>query len=512
MNRIKRISIIFIISVVRLFAQHCESIYDIKQITNFEYECRNPSFNVNIRHSSFPPFFLFEAHKDSSVEIAMSEYDSYNDKFSEPIFIANNGGDNKNPIGVAPSTPYSQQVIIWETNINGNVDLVYREVGYNDTSAGDIHFITKTLANERDFSNVIGEGRISNKFTLVYERKGSIYLYTHQDTAGVEETVFPAMDCGSVYKQPTGIYQYNHNGRKEIVVAVVEENIVSKSSRLIYRFRAETDSMWSDVQTIYDSTNCKNPKFFLSLPRNEFSEGRRETCISFETSIEGATKVMYYNSFDEFGNNTLVHNYYDSGEVTNFSSYIASTGLTWGSAFYSVPNSAKVQRNDSTYILIPKEFSSEYEEIPIKYKESRHKLGNLGNTCRQEVTYVIWEDSSANGKINLFGKGRHEISVGITDKKEESIDFRLSQNYPNPFNPSTTISYTIPASAKGKMANVKLVVYDVLGREVAILVDKAQNAGSYKVVFDASQLNSGVYFYQLQYGVFTESKKLILLK
>ena len=85
--------------------------------------------------------------------------------------------------------------------------------------------------------------------------------------------------------------------------------------------------------------------------------------------------------------------------------------------------------------------------------------------------------------------------------------FSLSQNYPNPFNPSTTINYSIP---RGQFVTLK--VYDLLGKEVATLVNEEQKAGSYKVNFNASRFTSGVYFYRLQAGNFLETKKFILLK
>lgn len=95
------------------------------------------------------------------------------------------------------------------------------------------------------------------------------------------------------------------------------------------------------------------------------------------------------------------------------------------------------------------------------------------------------------------------------DEKENSLvpAFKLEQNYPNPFNPSTKISYQLPNAG-----NVTLQVYDILGREVATLVDKYKNAGSYEVEFNANNLPSGVYFYQLKTDSFFESKKMIFLK
>jgi hypothetical protein len=86
-------------------------------------------------------------------------------------------------------------------------------------------------------------------------------------------------------------------------------------------------------------------------------------------------------------------------------------------------------------------------------------------------------------------------------------DFSLMQDYPNPFNPSTTIQYAVP-----KLGLVSLTVYDLLGREVAVLVDGERPAGIHSVVWDASAQTSGVYFYRLQAGTFIDTKKLILLR
>ena len=86
-------------------------------------------------------------------------------------------------------------------------------------------------------------------------------------------------------------------------------------------------------------------------------------------------------------------------------------------------------------------------------------------------------------------------------------EFGLSQNYPNPFNPSTVISYRLPS-----FSEVTLRIYDLLGREVATLVDQRQDAGIYSVTFDAEHLPSGVYFYKLATGRFSSVRKLVLLK
>jgi hypothetical protein len=97
-------------------------------------------------------------------------------------------------------------------------------------------------------------------------------------------------------------------------------------------------------------------------------------------------------------------------------------------------------------------------------------------------------------------------SVG-SKNKEIPQKFALYQNYPNPFNPSTTISYDLPERSR-----VKLSVYNLLGQEVATLVNTEQEPGRYNVKFDASGLPSGIYFYRLEAGRFIEQKKMILIK
>ena len=98
-------------------------------------------------------------------------------------------------------------------------------------------------------------------------------------------------------------------------------------------------------------------------------------------------------------------------------------------------------------------------------------------------------------------------ATSVEDKENSISSFSLEQNFPNPFNPSTSIKYIIDSR---QFVNLK--VYDLLGREVATLVNEENPAGNYEVNFDASRLSSGVYFYKLKAGSFVETKKMILLR
>ena len=134
----------------------------------------------------------------------------------------------------------------------------------------------------------------------------------------------------------------------------------------------------------------------------------------------------------------------------------------------------------------------------------------IGQTYSDEIDYL------KNWITNHFNWMDEELSslVGIDDPQNSLLDFSLSQNYPNPFNPKTKIKYSIPGviSTGGRNLTVTLKVYDVLGREVAILANEEKVSGVYDVEFDGSHLSSGIYFYTLEAGEFRDTKKLIFLK
>ncbi len=125
--------------------------------------------------------------------------------------------------------------------------------------------------------------------------------------------------------------------------------------------------------------------------------------------------------------------------------------------------------------------------------------------------HTVYLSSNSYVELPIITNANNRFASTFAD--ESSIEnnspysFSLSQNFPNPFNPSTMIEYTIADAQR-----VELVVYDLLGREVQTLVNDTQNPGSYNVMFNAQNLSSGIYFYRLTAGSFTEVKKMMLVK
>ncbi len=125
---------------------------------------------------------------------------------------------------------------------------------------------------------------------------------------------------------------------------------------------------------------------------------------------------------------------------------------------------------------------------------------------RQPTTVAFDPNNDILLKTATLTLGINKISNIVPDK------FEMYQNYPNPFNPVTKIKFDIPGAVKGKTLEVKLIIFDILGKEIQTLVNEQLKPGSYEVTFDGINIPSGVYFYKLIAGEFTDTKRMLLIK
>jgi hypothetical protein len=164
-------------------------------------------------------------------------------------------------------------------------------------------------------------------------------------------------------------------------------------------------------------------------------------------------------------------------------------------------------------------FQIERRETKNERSEDWRSIGfvNGNGTTTESQTYFYIDENLFAGKYQYRLKqidfdGTFEYSNIIETEILPPAKFSLEQNYPNPFNPSTTIKYSIPDVGTGLALSVQLIVYDVLGNEVATLINEEKPAGNYEVEFNASELASGLYFYQLKSEGLTQTRKMILIR
>ena len=168
---------------------------------------------------------------------------------------------------------------------------------------------------------------------------------------------------------------------------------------------------------------------------------------------------------------------------------------------------ARIDSDDTTWTV----YTVSNSGLPSNYVKEI-TIDKFGNKW---IGFAGWGYGNSNIAAAVYNEGGIITNVqNDTDTESLPNDYILSQNYPNPFNPTTTIQYTIPvvALSEVEVLHVTLKVYDILGREVATLVNKNQKPGSYNVEFDGYELTSGIYYYKLTAGNFNQTKKMLLIK
>ncbi|MDP2302626.1 MAG: T9SS type A sorting domain-containing protein [Ignavibacteria bacterium] len=260
----------------------------------------------------------------------------------------------------------------------------------------------------------------------------------------------------------------------------------------IFPFRSwwRTSGMFLNEDTLYFTSIFSSLNHSL---RRSFSNFTTFDSLLSGFSMVGLNGIWVHNNYIFLADGMSSGGIYKSFDF----------GLTW----------SKIINNKNMRTI----FVSKNNKLLAAGIDSLYYSSNFGNTMHiiesplKPNNYVNEIEEDRNGKIffGTYNEGLFEVDILASVQETSSIvnNYKLNQNYPNPFNPVTNIKFSIPKSDV-----VKIKVYDILGKEIQTLLNEYKTTGRYEVEFNASNLPSGIYFYRMVSGNYSEAKKMILLR
>ncbi len=422
----------------------------------------------------------------------------------------------------------SEPVAIWEGKDSVQTDLYYSV--YSDSEWTVPQKITNDTLTEKStifFTRDAWElENQNNSINYLFWLTGNAIKYTTLSNEFIWDSV------ATLYSTDNEIndmkFRMSYNGDSYLLFI---EKI--KDSCYVKSFVKYNDSTnWIGPITIVSSDD-----FISQIESNIQYDFQNSICLTYvENNVIKDTSFIYEDSLE------FLNDYNEQPTVNDSIYFTSNTLLTGGCIISPTPYFLISTKIDTgTMITISPNRYSYYEDNygPLFYNTKR-RVGEL-------TMSGLWNTRFYAASWSEYDKGQYDIycyidfiEFGSVYDKKSNNNFLLSQNYPNPFNPTTTIEYSIPKethshqqiggqnlipSREGKERSgrparqvlgggvfITLKVYDLLGKEVTTLVNQKQNPGNYKVMFDASNLSSGVYYYRLKSGNYVKTKKMLLIK
>jgi len=446
-------------------------------------------------------FLVFERHINPISQICVKKIDL--NPSDSVIYLTSNSSLKRNPAiaydhATGFPTTINNSLVLWESNENSKWDIFGRY--YNSTSGWGNPFPFDTTAGNKYKPHLINMN--GNMFAIVYEKNGDIIFrqFNAQTQSVTYDTNLTATDTSYCSNADITI----SNNTNQFYVTYQKKKPDNKNAVYI---RRATLPVWSSPDTIAyagDNTNdgfCINFSMYIASIFESDRTGNNNIYATTINPYSGALQQEVVINNPGYNNKNFVLVFFPI--ITDYIPYQAAGYVRRG--------------NDSVKIKLS-DYTGQYNDSVTVGDTSKqiYISMNLGIFTNWLCTiYVVYYKDSAS-YTQLWTKKRL-INLGAIRRLGTSVPDRysLSQNYPNPFNAETKIKFDIPSGFPlGAYGNDKVVlkVFDLLGREVAALVNESLQPGTYEVTFDGSNFSSGIYFYQLSTNNFVQTKKIILLK
>lgn len=414
---------------------------------------------------------------------------------------------------------YYQNIYVWRKNNNIHVGIAFVDrAGANDqvrfalsTNGGTSFLPSVQLSSYTDNDNVsLGgiTGRGGDTIAVSWDRNGNPTQFSISVNGGVSWSTPSNVYDGGFFTFGTDLVIDNNSN----IYTVIGDDQLFKIN-LVVRKSTNLGASWSTLTPVTNVTTslmnilqqCRlvNNKIYTVWERNLNTSSKLSDGIFFSESTNFGTS--WSAPVDITDTDTLYN------ASTNFPEAMhPSFTVTPGGTLYAVWSDSRLGHAptyDSSKFNV---YISRSTNGGISWSQNM-LVNGPSNYSRVFNGYPAVSVKSTGGTDTVlvsWNKLRDVSTIGITQISTEiPKGYFISQNYPNPFNPSTNIKLGI-----SKLSDVKLVVYDISGRQIEVLFNGTLNAGEYKVIWNSGNISSGVYFYKLITDEFTETKKMLLIK
>jgi photosystem II stability/assembly factor-like uncharacterized protein len=386
-------------------------------------------------------------------------------------------------------TSIGRESQLWQESQSGTTNNLYFVKMFNDYG-----FINSAAVGDSGTILVSSDNGITWTNKSIPNLNKNLYAFDFLYTQDPELNYVVCGDSGIIYKSSNsgGVFTWqqinpNRNKRLNTIADVYYDNIIAAGENGTILKTIDGGANWIDL-SVSDTTINFN-RILLGLTVKSWNyvwlvgdNGKIfvSTDYGYEWSekISGTTEDLYDIVFKNPNDGVVAG---ANGVVK----YTSDGGMTWHEDTYL---SSLTDKDIISLTLVD---SNTVSSLTVN---NYNKYSKNSNIAGGDTTYFLTVSS--------------EPLVSVDDEKSAALtQYKLHQNYPNPFNPTTKISWQSPVSS-----HQSLKVYDVLGNEIATLVDEYKPAGNYEVDFNQMNISSGIYFYKLSAGSFSETKKMILMK